>query len=267
MSSRSTDPAFLRANQYATGSNLNARIELHRRFTTAEVPFPLWLFEHLAVPESAQVLELGCGTGDLWSEVGDRVPSTWRLVLSDFSIGMLQEARAATSGLPCRVAVIAADAGAIPMRDGSADAVLANHMLYHVPDRDRAFEEIRRVLRPDGALYAATIGDTHLRQLHELVARFVSGLPTLHTATRRFSAENGAAQLSRWFGAVETERLDGELRVTEVEPVLAYIRSTGIARRFTPETFDGIEQAVRDEIETNGELVLDTRQALFTCRA
>ncbi len=34
--------------------------------------------------------------------------------------------------------------------------VLANHMLYHVPDLDRALAEIRRVLKPTGVLIAAT---------------------------------------------------------------------------------------------------------------
>src|SRR5205814_6489803 len=64
---------------------------LHRRFTTAEVPLPVWLFERMAIPADGRVLELGCGTGDYWQEVADRVPPDWRLTLTDFSEGMVRE--------------------------------------------------------------------------------------------------------------------------------------------------------------------------------
>jgi SAM-dependent methyltransferase len=41
---------------------------------------------------------------------------------------------------------------------GAFDAVIANHMLYHVPDRARALTEIRRVLRPGGRLVIGDLG-------------------------------------------------------------------------------------------------------------
>ena len=267
MSTRSSNPAHLRAHQYATGRNLNARIDLHRRFTTAEVPLPVWLFERMAIPADGRVLELGCGTGDYWQEVADRVPPDWRLTLTDFSEGMVREARAATAGLRCSTEVCVVDAAAVPLRDDSVDVVLANHMLYHLPDLDGALREVRRVLRPDGVLHAATIGETHLHQLHELIRRCVPSPRTLHGAVHRFSIENGAAQLARSFPNVETETIDGELHVTEVEPVLAYVRSTGVARGLQREDLERIAAAVREEIDSNGALVLDTHNALFTCRA
>ena len=44
------------------------------------------------------------------------------------------------------------DAQSIPYEKDSFDAVIANHMLYHVPDLARTLSEIRRVLRPEGCL-------------------------------------------------------------------------------------------------------------------
>src|SRR3712207_7214019 len=41
-----------------------------------------------------------------------------------------------------------------------------------VPDRPEAYAEIRRVLRPGGQLYAATVGQQHLREIKALARRF-----------------------------------------------------------------------------------------------
>ncbi len=94
------------------------------------------------------------------------------IALSDFSPGMIEEAQhnLADAGRPFAFERI--DAQAIPFADASFDMVIANHMLYHVPDRPQALAEIRRVLRPGGRLYAATGGANHLREIGELVQRF-----------------------------------------------------------------------------------------------
>lgn len=62
-----------------------------------------------------------------------------------------------------------ADAQALPFADATFDAVIANHMLYHIPDLPRALAEIRRVLKPAGRFYASTIGREHMHELDELI--------------------------------------------------------------------------------------------------
>jgi ubiquinone/menaquinone biosynthesis C-methylase UbiE len=57
------------------------------------------------------------------------------------------------------------DVQALDLPDAAFDAVVANWMLYHVPDRPRALAEIRRVLRPGGTLFSATNGDAHVREI------------------------------------------------------------------------------------------------------
>jgi ubiquinone/menaquinone biosynthesis C-methylase UbiE len=154
-------PARLGSDQYRTDANLQARIRLHQRFSTNRHGWPRWLFDQLDLHEDARVLELGCGTGVLWATNTHRIPPGWQVVLSDRSPGML----AAVAGPPVAVRVVA-DAQAVPFAPASFDVVLANHMLYHVPDRDRALGEIHRVLRPGGQVYAATNGRRHLAELH-----------------------------------------------------------------------------------------------------
>src|SRR5439155_8279412 len=107
--------------------------------------------------------------------------------------------------------------------DSTFDAVIANHMLYHVPDRESALAEIRRVLRPDGRFYAATVGRNHLRELSALVTRFAPDWVSWAAAEgdpEAFVLENGADQVGRWFPRVELRRYEDELVVTEAGPLV-----------------------------------------------
>src|SRR5437764_1240500 len=135
--------------QYRDAGNLQARAAIYR-FATSNVSWPRWVFDQFKLPVDACILEIGCGYGGLWKANADRIPPNWRLALSDLSRGMLDEARASLTTVSTRF--VLADAQALPFRDAHFDAVIANHMLYHVPDLPRAFDEIRRVLAPIGKL-------------------------------------------------------------------------------------------------------------------
>ena len=67
-----SDPQTL--EQYRNAANLRARIDLHRRFSTSPISWNRWVFDQMRLPEGARVLELGAGTGLLWSENRDRLP-------------------------------------------------------------------------------------------------------------------------------------------------------------------------------------------------
>jgi ubiquinone/menaquinone biosynthesis C-methylase UbiE len=224
--SRIADQAYLRERQYHNASNLNDRIQIHVRFSTNRYGWLPWVFDQINLPERARVLELGCGPGHLWQQNLARVPAGWDITLSDFSPGMLDVARRNLAGSARRFAFEVVDALAIPFADASFDAVIANHMLYHVPDRPRALAEIRRVLRPGGRFYASTVGAAHLRELHDLSARFDPALVWWGGATTdTFKLENGAEQVDRFFQHVSLRRYDDALIVTEAEPIVAFVAS------------------------------------------
>src|ERR1700732_1332404 len=63
---------------------------------------------------------------------------------------------AALSGLT-NVEVHLADATALPLPDASVDVVISNGVLNLVPEKEKAFAEIRRILRPGGRLQLADI--------------------------------------------------------------------------------------------------------------
>lgn len=217
--------------QYRNASHLLTRIRLHDRFSINPYNWHRWVFDQLQLPDSPlHILELGCGDGSLWQRNLDRLPADWRLTLSDYSEGMLQDAQSTLAdverAIPFQYAKV--DARAIPYPDASFDAVLANHMLYHVNNRGDALKEIYRVLKPGGRIYASTIGSGHLREMKELLAAFD---PSLVLAEKEFDQEfgldNGAEQLAAaGFQDIDERRYEDGLRVTQSEPLIAYIRST-----------------------------------------
>ena len=242
-------------DQYATDGNLNARIALHARFSTNPT-WGRWLFEHEAPGPSARILEIGCGPATtLWGSNLERTDPTWRITLTDASAGMIDVAREV---LGDRAEYTVANAEELPFADESFDVVLSNHMLYHVEDRPKAFAEIRRVLVPGGAFHAATNGDGHMRELGELTPWWPS-----NTHTQAFGLESGPAQLEPFFVDIRVERFEDDLAVTEVEPVLAYLRSSWC--------YDGGDlarerAAVEEGIERDGVFLIHKSQGLISSR-
>lgn len=222
-----TNRQYLVSDQYRDASNLEARIEVHRRFSTNRYGWQRWVFDHLRLGPEAAVLELGCGPANLWAENLTRVPTGWEVTLTDLSPGMLDRARESLGEAAGRFSFRPVDAADIPFRDASFDAVIANHMLYHVADLDRALSEIRRVLRPGGRLYASTVGRDHLTELDAAYRR--CGLDAFIVSNAQvaeaFGLETGGPRLERWFSDVTLYRYEDSLRVAEASLLVAYARS------------------------------------------
>jgi SAM-dependent methyltransferase len=253
------DQEYLRGVQYRRGDNLEARIALHRRFSTNRYGWFRWVFDHLRAPEAARVLDVGCGTARLWRENAARIPTGWRVTLADLSPGMVAEAQVALRDLAqiCEVAVL--DAQAIPYANSSFDAVLANHMLYHVPDVSLALSEIRRVLADGGRLYAATNGRAHLSELDDLLPRQGSDFG----GANGFTLENGAAQIKAYFPWVSLHRYDDGLEVTEAEPLIAYLLSERRAIDIEEMVWADLTERLKREIERRGAIHITKNTSLF----
>jgi ubiquinone/menaquinone biosynthesis C-methylase UbiE len=217
--------------QYKSSSNLEARIALHERFSTRKGVFHAWLFDFIKAPDDAKVLELGVGSAKLWQVNRERIPHGWNITLSDISEGMLGDARKNVADIAASFSFRVVDAQAIPFEDSSFDLIMANHMLYHVPNVDKAISEIRRVLKSDGRFYGTTNSINHMKELDDFVEEHMAPqLPgvfdRLNTITTQFALENGEAQLSKHFANVKLHLPPPSyLHVTEAEPFMAYILS------------------------------------------
>ena len=104
------------------------------------------------------VLDIGCGAGTDLLLAARKVGPGGRAIGVDMTEAMRDLARvsAAAAGLT-NVEVYRADATALPLPDVSVDVVISNGVLNLVPEKEKAFIEIRRVLRPSGRLHLADI--------------------------------------------------------------------------------------------------------------
>lgn len=210
--------------QYKNASNLNTRIQLHERFSTNPYPWIKWVFDQFDLPAPCRILDVGCGAGTLWKHNLHRIPPACSLILSDFSFGMVDNAGAVPAPLPCPMQGVVCDAQMVPFAEASFDAVVANHMLYHVTDVSATLQGLHRVLKPGGKLYASTNGLGHLRELGEALPSDVPHKP-ISQVIGAFTLENGGALLRQWFSDVEFRRREDGLLVTEAAPLVDYALS------------------------------------------
>jgi ubiquinone/menaquinone biosynthesis C-methylase UbiE len=205
---RVDDPDFV-AREYGDESRLAARRRVWNEFLDGENADDSIL---AAVAEVAhdRVLEVGAGWGELAARLRDGTGAY--VVATDLSPRMAALAHA--RDLPTAVA----DAQALPFRDRTFGVVVANAMLYHVPDLDRGFDEIARVLTPSGRLVASTFAATHLPEVWELVEG-----PGVDLS---FNAENGEETLRRHFNHVEVRPGGGTITFPSADELRTYVANT-----------------------------------------
>jgi SAM-dependent methyltransferase len=103
-----------------------------------------WVAERGRWEPGSLVVDLAAGTGQL----------ARRLIPLGVRVIAVEPARNMRAVLQTKLPSVTVEAGTaerIPLGDGGADAVVVGNAFHHF-DRDAAFVEIRRVLRPEGAL-------------------------------------------------------------------------------------------------------------------
>lgn len=102
--------------------------------------------------ELGRVLDVGCGTGSLLGLMADAGARVERYAGIDPAPEMLRIAADKLRAWPVRGAVVGAPAQALPFADGAFDTAVSASTLHDWPDPRAGLAEVRRVLRPSGAL-------------------------------------------------------------------------------------------------------------------
>jgi SAM-dependent methyltransferase len=248
-------PSAHAVSQYSTGTgNLSARIALHAFGTNPQDWFS-WLGERL--PLVGRVLEVGAGTGTLWTHV-DHLARGFDLTLTDFSPAMCAQ----LSVIPGAV-IQQCDAVDLPFADASFDTVVANHMLYHLDHPVAALQEFARVLRSGGRVAIAVNGADHLAELEGIGPAIGRPDLTLGTGQNDFTAETGPARVAQYFTGVAVQRYFCDLDIPCAEPVLAYLDS--IANEpLTSRQRSAAREVIQASIDADGGYRIGKHTVLIT---
>ncbi|MFN2467292.1 MAG: class I SAM-dependent methyltransferase [Gaiellaceae bacterium] len=227
---RLDDPEVVR-REYATEEGLRSRVSVYEGVHGPDARDTA--FAAVAEVRPRRVLEVGCGMGEFAERLARDLAS--EILAVDQSPRMVELTRA--RGVDARVA----DVQDLPFGDGEFDCAVANWMLYHVPDLDRALAELARVLRPGGRLVASTNSLRHLDELWSLAGRRRGQEPS------RFFSENGEAALRAHFARVERRDVEGTVTFADAAAVRGYIASSIVHKHLAARVphFEGPLRATR----------------------
>lgn len=247
--------------QYASSKSLNIRINFHDLYSTNKMGYGNWIVSNYDIKEGTRVLELGCGTGRTWVGHDDVIARCEKLLLTDFSEGMLETARE-NVGEKDNVEYKQADIQDLPFEDSSFDVVIANAMLYHIPDLNKGLSEVRRVLKDGGVFYCSTYG---LNGFTEEICKWFAKDGVSFTANHNFTMDNGKEKLLTQFKNVTALHYEDSLHVTNIDDLVGYLLSLA--------SLHGIGQLPKEKIyevvkahEVNGAIDLPKDYGMFVAR-
>jgi ubiquinone/menaquinone biosynthesis C-methylase UbiE len=112
------------------------------------------VLNHANLGEGETLLDVGCGDGLIAFSALQQVP-TCRVIFSDISQDLLDHARAMAqeTNVFSRCEFVLAPAESLfPIQDASVDAVTTRSVLIYISEKQKAFNEFFRVLKPKGRL-------------------------------------------------------------------------------------------------------------------
>jgi malonyl-CoA O-methyltransferase len=125
------------------------------------------LFERLELMNirPQKVLDVGCGTGFCSRRLRQKF-SRGQVTGVDIAPGMIEQANK-KQGLFKKVSYLVADADDLPFEANTFDVVFSNLTLQWLPDLNRTFEELNRVLKSGGLLIFSSLGPDTLMELRD----------------------------------------------------------------------------------------------------
>ena len=244
--------------QYATSANLNTRISIHDKYSTNKQGFGNWIYSHYEIEDGARVLELGCGTGSMWKGHDELIKKCSELVLSDFSDAMVETTRQTIGEFP-NITYRSIDIQNIPYDDTSFDVIIANMMLYHVPDLSKALTEVRRVLKPNGKFYCATYGE---HGIIEYLSKLLGEYGVEDNVNKNFTLQNGEAILSSVFKNIKKVNYEDSLAVTNIADLVDYIYSLSSMSALSSQPREKIQTLLQQHM-INGVLTVPKEYGMF----
>jgi ubiquinone/menaquinone biosynthesis C-methylase UbiE len=215
------------------------------------------LADRVARVAPRQVLETAAGTGVLTRALASRLPADARLIATDLNQPMLDRARMRQPP-DRRIAWKAADALVLPFADQVFDVVTCQFGVMFFPDKVRAYQEVRRVLRPGGRFLFNVWGQISENELADIVTaslvslfpndppRFLERIPHGYHDVGRIRAELNAAG----FADMSVDPLDETSRASSpLDAAIAFCQGTPLRNEIEARDASALERATKRAAE------------------
>ncbi|MDX3075839.1 class I SAM-dependent methyltransferase [Streptomyces sp. MI02-7b] len=262
---------------------LDVKQWVHNAFRTNPTSMLGHMLDNLALTGTEDLLDLGCGNGFI---LGDLRPhlADGSITGLDIAPAVLEAAQQRLHGTATPCTWIEGSADDLSMLgDDTFDRVMANYMIHYVPDLDRCFTEVRRVMRPGGIFQLTTDRTDSMLEMYDVhftALKAMSAPQDLFKASPkgRLSLTNGGDLLGRHFERVDTVTWQDQLRFTDPEPFMRFYEvghnhccaSSEEDERLTGDFFaelrDRVRAQVTEAIDTRGYFAVTKYTGSFLCR-
>lgn len=250
-------------HQYQNKKNLDIRKSFHEKYSTNKEGFYHWLLAHYNLRENSKILELGAGKGDFLEEKLEQLGENTEIVLSDLSENMVTFMKEKYFRRNIDIKMI--DIQNIPYKNETFDVVIANSMLYHVPNIKLAISEVYRVLKKGGVFYAATYGENGFTKYINTTLKQM-GIPISNTANIAFTLQNGKALLESYFHNIKQYNYEDSFCITNVEDLIDYICSMASMSELEPSHRQTMRSFYEKEKNKQGIIEIEKEYGFFKAR-
>ena len=249
-------------SQYLTSTAFETRLRFFAKYSTSQTTWYEWVWNTISSEFrcDSRILEIGCGKGSLWQD--RKIDKSMDIYLTDISYGMLEDIH--IQGSESDYYLIQMDGVKSSFRSKSFDIIIANHMMYHVPNRIHLIHEFDRLLSSDGMLFISTYDIRHLSELFTLVNAYE---PTLEYGNRPypFSLEDGVSALNTLFDNIEVQIYEDSLVVDNATDIMIYILTTPkMMKKLNSKSMrDELHEYFNAHIRENGPLIITANQGII----
>lgn len=258
---------------YTTDNYLRIRQEIHDQYSVPARSFADWVIARVPWQGGERLLDVGCGNGLYYKKLIKQADE-----IDYYGIDLIESMirNHPLKGHSQRIAL--GNAEDLPYPNNSFDIVMANHMMHHVSDVEKALDEFRRILAPGGIVIIATNSMNTMPELQVLLRRAIVLLTRTGAAsvrapelpTDRFALENGIRILAQHYFAVVRHDLPSALVFPDVDPAMLYLESSRDLREATlpddvawEDVMMIMRQQINQLIRHLGELVINKQTGVL----
>jgi malonyl-CoA O-methyltransferase len=209
----------------------------------------------LARREAPRVMDAGCGTGFLLFSLARARPQ-WRMIGLDFAPAMCVHVKRNQRAQP----VLCADMEAIPLADGTLDAIVSSAAVQWVPDATAMLREWGRVLKPGGMILLASFGPGTLRELRTAFSA-VSDAPHVQDFLSLSELKQAASEAG--FSSLQAMQRIEQLPYASPAALMQQLKAIGARNKrddrprglMTPRKFAAVQKAYPQPPSASGHIM------------